>query len=160
MHQISVFIHDKSIFEYKSSEFLIKNIEIPQIFSFLTLYNAATWNKGREIRMLFTDKASGNLFILMSARINKRKLYLCKKMGVFTIAKVVSSEKCNIILELLSKKRVVYWFPSSKKYIFARNKWMILILRELMKRKIIQQLKLWKDNPARKPLILLGFGHG
>ena len=29
--------------------------------------------------MLFTDKASGNLFILMSARINKRKLYLCKK---------------------------------------------------------------------------------
>ena len=25
-----------------------------------------------------------------------------------------------------------------------------------MKRKIIQQLKLWKDNPARKPLILLG----
>ena len=62
--------------------------------------------------MLFTDKASGNLFILMSARINKRKLYLCKKMGVFTIAKVVSSEKCNIILELLSKKRVVYWFPS------------------------------------------------
>ena len=33
---------------------------------------------------------------------------------------------------------------------------MILILRELMKRKIIQQLKLWKDNPARKPLILLG----
>ena len=54
-----------------------------------------------------TDKASGNLFILMSARINKRKLYLCKKMGVFTIAKVVSSEKCNIILELLSKKRVV-----------------------------------------------------
>ena len=49
--------------------------------------------------MLFTDKASGNLFILMSARINKRKLYLCKKMGVFTIAKVVSSEKCNIILE-------------------------------------------------------------
>ena len=72
--------------------------------------------------MLFTDKASGNLFILMSARINKRKLYLCKKMGVFTIAKVVSSEKCNIILELLSKKRVVYWFPSSKKYIFARNK--------------------------------------
>ena len=25
-----------------------------------------------------------------------------------------------------------------------------------MKRKIIQQLKLWKDNPARKPSILLG----
>ncbi len=25
-----------------------------------------------------------------------------------------------------------------------------------MKPKIIQQLKLWKDNPARKPLILLG----
>lgn len=28
--------------------------------------------------------------------------------------------------------------------------------KESMKRKIIQQLKLWKDNPARKPLILLG----
>ena len=42
MHKISFFIHDKSIFEYKSSEFLIKNIEIPQIISFLTLYNAAT----------------------------------------------------------------------------------------------------------------------
>ena len=25
-----------------------------------------------------------------------------------------------------------------------------------MERKIIQQLKLWKDHPERKPLILLG----
>lgn len=71
--------------------------------------------------MLFTDKASGNLFILMSARINKRKLYLCKKMGVFTIAKVVSSEKCNIILELLSKSVLYIGFHPRKIYLCKKQ---------------------------------------
>jgi len=88
MHKISFLIHDKSIFEYKNSEFLIKNIEISQIFSFLTLYNVAIRNKGGEIRMLFIDKASGNLFYTYVCMNKQRKIlsikYPCKKMGVFT----------------------------------------------------------------------------
>lgn len=71
--------------------------------------------------MLFTDKASGNLFILMSARINKRKLYLCKKMGVFTIAKVVSSENVILFSNYYRKSVLYIGFHPRKIYLCKKQ---------------------------------------